>query len=202
MPIAPCAKFTTELALQIITSPSAVNANRLPCASPASAICSRYCVIDATRSTIVHECAPLSRAAFVRCDGRQTSLHLGAVELAPGHDLPIAALRLPQQLAAASLVALRRVVDLAGDRLEVAQCLEVRDECVARDREREILQPCVGHLTRKPAPRRVDIRRMAGCILGHCIRELGPSRIRASGGGRNAVQYVPSSDLIAAKMPP
>src|SRR5689334_9339410 len=101
---------------------------------PASAIWSRYCVnVGRPVAASGPSGAPTTR-----------SLHLRAVELAVGNDLPLAALSLPQQLAAASFVALGRIVNLAGDRVEVAQRLELRDERVARDRALDLRQSRVG----------------------------------------------------------
>src|SRR5579864_9245809 len=136
------------------TSPSAVSAYRLPCARPASEICRTYCV---TRGP--------------------ASLHRGTVERAVRHDLPLAALRLPQQLATTAFVPLRRIVDLAGDRVEIAQCLELRDKGVARDRSLDFFETRVRDLAGEPAPRGIDIRRMTGRVLAHRVGELHPLRI-------------------------
>src|SRR5579864_3221227 len=136
------------------TSPSAVSAYRLPCARPASEICRTYWV---TRGS--------------------ASLHPGTIEHAARHDLPLAALRLPQQLATTSFMPLCRIVDLAGDGVEIAQRLELRDKCIARDRSLELLETRVRNLAGEPAPRGIDVRRMAGCVLAHRVGELYPLRI-------------------------
>src|SRR6185437_6006553 len=139
------------------TRPSAVSAYRLPCARPASEIWRTYCVTPAP-----------------------ASLHRGPVEHAVGHDLPFASLRLPQKLATAPLVLLLRVVDLAGDRVEIAQCLELRDKGVARERSLDLLEARVRHLAGEPAPCGIDVRRVARRVLAHRVGELHPVRVGAA----------------------